>query len=89
MSKPNDITIYTTFMCPYCARAKALLDKKGQTYNEIDVSYDAALRDEMTQKAGGKRTVPQIWINGVHVGGSDDLYALDRAGKLDPMLNAA
>ena len=89
MSKPNDIVIYTTFMCPYCARAKSLLEKKGQTYNEIDVTYDAAQRDEMTQKAGGKRTVPQIWINGAHVGGCDDLYALDRAGKLDPMLNAA
>ncbi len=80
------IDIYTTFMCPYCSRAKALLEKKGQTYNEIDVSYDAARREEMTQKAGGVRTVPQIWINGTHVGGSDDLHALDRAGKLDAML---
>ncbi len=83
-----EIEIYTTFMCPYCARAKALLEKKGQTYNEIDVSYDAAKREEMTQKAGGVRTVPQIWINGTHVGGSDDLYALERAGKLDAMLAA-
>ena len=83
-----EIEIYTTFMCPYCARAKALLEKKGQTYNEIDVSYDAAKREEMTQKAGGRRTVPQIWINGTHVGGSDDLYALERAGKLDAMLAA-
>ncbi|MFN3400133.1 MAG: glutaredoxin 3 [Ferrovibrio sp.] len=82
------IDIYTTFMCPYCSRAKALLEKKGQTYNEIDVSYDAAKREEMTQKAGGVRTVPQIWINGTHVGGSDDLYALERAGKLDAMLAA-
>lgn len=82
------IEIYTTFMCPYCSRAKALLDKKGQTYNEIDVSYDAAKREEMTQKAGGRRTVPQIWINGTHVGGSDDLYALERDGKLDAMLAA-
>jgi glutaredoxin 3 len=82
------IEIYTTFMCPYCARAKALLDKKGQTYNEIDVSYDAATREAMTQKAGGRRTVPQIWINGTHVGGSDDLYALERDGKLDAMLAA-
>jgi glutaredoxin 3 len=82
------IEIYTTFMCPYCSRAKALLDKKGQTYNEIDVSYDAAKREEMTQKAGGRRTVPQIWINGTHVGGSDDLYALEREGKLDAMLAA-
>jgi glutaredoxin 3 len=83
-----NIVIYTTFMCPYCARAKSLLDKKGQTYEEIDVSYDAPKREEMTQKAGGARTVPQIWINGTHVGGCDDLYALDRAGKLDPMLAA-
>jgi len=82
------IEIYTTFMCPYCSRAKALLDKKGQTYNEIDVSYDAAKREEMTQKAGGRRTVPQIWINGTHVGGSDDLYALERDGKLDALLAA-
>lgn len=83
-----DIVIYTTFMCPYCARAKALLEKKGQTYNEIDVTYDAATREEMSKKAGGLRTVPQIWINGQHVGGSDDLHALDKAGKLDPMLAA-
>lgn len=83
------IEIYTTFMCPYCARAKALLEKKGQNYNEIDVSYDAAKREEMTQKAGGRRTVPQIWINGTHVGGCDDLYALEREGKLDPLLAAA
>lgn len=82
------IEIYTTFMCPYCSRAKALLEKKGQTYNEIDVSYDAAKREEMTRKAGGIRSVPQIWINGTHVGGSDDLYALERAGKLDAMLAA-
>lgn len=82
------IEIYTTFMCPYCSRAKALLEKKGQSYNEIDVSYDAARREEMTQKAGGRRTVPQIWINGTHVGGSDDLYALEREGKLDALLAA-
>lgn len=83
-----DIVIYTTFMCPYCARAKALLEKKGQSYEEIDVSYDAAKRDEMTKKAGGRHTVPQIWINGQHVGGSDDLHELERAGKLDAMLAA-
>ncbi len=84
----SDIVIYTTFLCPYCARAKALLDKKGQAYEEIDVSYDAAKREEMTQKAGGRRTVPQIWIKGQHVGGCDDLYALERDGKLDPLLAA-
>jgi len=84
-----DIVIYTTFMCGYCARAKALLERKGQTYTEIDVSYDPAKRQEMTQKAGGRTSVPQIWINGQHIGGSDDLHALDRAGKLDPLLQAA
>ncbi|WP_341705277.1 glutaredoxin 3 [Ferrovibrio sp.] len=89
MAKTNEILIYTTFMCPYCARAKALLEKKGQSFTEVDVTYDAAEREAMTQKAGGQRTVPQIWINGTHVGGCDDLYALDRAGKLDPMLTAA
>jgi len=88
MTTMAEIEIYTTFMCPYCARAKSLLDKKGQSYNEIDVSYDAAKREEMTRKAGGRRTVPQIWINGTHVGGSDDLYALEREGKLDAMLAA-
>lgn len=81
-----DITIYTTFLCPYCARAKSLLDKKGAKYNEIDVSYDAALREAMTAKAGGRRTVPQIFIGETHVGGCDDLYALESAGKLDPLL---
>ncbi len=85
----TDIVIYTTFLCPYCARAKALLEKKGQNYTEIDVSYDAAKRREMSEKAGGRTSVPQIWINGQHVGGCDDLHALDRAGKLDPMLQAA
>lgn len=85
----TDIVLYTTFLCPYCARAKALLEKKGQNYTEIDVSYDAAKREEMSEKAGGRTSVPQIWINGRHVGGCDDLYALDRAGKLDPLLQAA
>ncbi|WP_430397721.1 glutaredoxin 3 [Ferrovibrio sp.] len=84
-----EITIYTTFLCPYCARAKALLDKKGASYNEIDVSYDQPKREEMTRLTGGRTSVPQIWINGQHVGGCDDLYALERAGKLDPMLAAA
>lgn len=83
-----DITIYTTFLCPYCARAKSLLDKKGAKYNEIDVSYDAALREAMTAKSGGRRTVPQIFIGETHVGGCDDLYALESAGKLDPLLAA-
>ncbi len=82
-----DITIYTTPVCPYCVRAKELLKRKGYTQlKEIDVSVSAEVRDEMMKKSGGKRSVPQIFINGTHVGGSDDLYALDSAGKLDALL---
>lgn len=81
-----DVEIYTTQVCPYCVRAKRLLEKKGVAFKEIDVSEDAALRDAMVKRAGGKRTVPQIFINGDHVGGCDDLYALDAAGGLDPKL---
>lgn len=84
-----DVTIYTTKTCPYCVRAKALLTKKGATFHEIDVSMSDALRQEMTERAGGRRTVPQIFINGRHVGGSDDLAALDQAGKLDALLAGA
>jgi glutaredoxin 3 len=84
----SDVTIYTTMMCPYCVRAKALLTKKGVSFHEIDVSMDPDLRQEMTQRSGGRYTVPQIFINGQHVGGSDELAALDRAGKLDPLLAA-
>lgn len=82
-----DVTIYTTGYCPYCVRAKDLLKRKGQAFKEINAEDDA-VRDEMVQKAGGRRTVPQIFINGQHVGGCDDLYALDKAGKLDAMLAA-
>ena len=82
------VEIYTTPTCPYCQTAKALLTRKGTAYVEIDVSRDPALRDAMTQRAGGRRSVPQIFIDGHHVGGSDDLHALDRAGKLDPLLAA-
>ena len=80
------VEIYTTPFCPYCHAAKRLLQKKGAAYTEIDVSQDPDLRMKMTQRANGRRTVPQIFIGGQHVGGSDDLYALDHAGKLDPML---
>jgi len=83
------IELYTTRVCPYCVRAKRLLDKKGAAYQEIDVSADAALRDAMVTRAGGRQTVPQIFIGGTHVGGCDDLYALDAAGRLDPMLESA
>jgi len=83
------IDLYTTHVCPYCVRAKRLLDKKGASYREINVSDDAALRDAMVERAGGRRTVPQIFIGDTHVGGCDDLYALDAAGMLDSMLEAA
>jgi len=84
----TDVTIYTTQICPYCYRAKQLLQSKGVAFKEIDVSMDAGLRREMTEKAGGRRTVPQIFIGGTHVGGCDDLYALDQAGRLDTLLAA-
>ncbi len=83
-----EVTIYTTKVCPYCVRAKQLLDKKGIEYQEINAE-DEAVREGMIQKAGGRRSVPQIFINSNHVGGCDDLYALDKAGKLDGMLDAA
>jgi len=83
-----EVTIYTTMMCPYCHRAKSLLSKKGVAFNEIDVGMDADKRAEMEKRANGGYTVPQIFINGTHVGGCDDLHALDRAGKLDPLLAA-
>lgn len=82
----TDVTIYTTQICPYCVRAKALLDSKGVAYDEIDVGGDNALRAEMTQRAGGRRTVPQIFIGGRHVGGCDDLMKIARTGELDRML---
>ncbi len=80
------VEIYTTPLCPYCDRAKRLLHKKGVEYMEIDVAADAVVREAMIKRTGGKSSVPQIFINDVHVGGSDDLYALERAGKLDDML---
>ncbi|SDI38080.1 glutaredoxin 3 [Pseudomonas panipatensis] len=81
------VLIYTTAWCPYCTRAKALLEKKGVVYEEIPVDGNADLRAEMTRKAG-RTSVPQIWIGSTHVGGCDDLYALERAGKLDALLSA-
>ena len=82
------ITIYTTPICPYCVRAKSLLKKKGAVYEEVDVFMDAKARAEMEEKSRGARTVPQIFIGDTYVGGSDDLYALDHAGKLDALLGA-
>ncbi len=82
------VEIYTTPTCPYCHAAKRLLQKKEVAFSEIDVSRDPALRAAMTQRARGGRTVPQIFIGDTHVGGCDDLYALEDAGKLDPLLAA-
>ncbi len=84
----KNVTIYTTRTCPYCRSAKALLAKKQIAYDEIDVSHDPETRHVMTQRAGGRRTVPQIFIGETHVGGCDDLYDLDDAGKLDALLEA-
>ena len=80
------VEIYTTQTCPYCQAAKQLLRKKAVSYTEIDVGRDPGLRAAMTRRAGGGRTVPQIFIDGTHIGGCDDLYALDDAGGLDPLL---
>jgi len=80
--------MYTTPICPYCVRAKALLGKKGVPIEEIDVLSNDAARQEMLSKSNGMRTVPQIFVGDTHVGGFDELYALDKAGKLDPLLNA-
>ncbi len=80
------VEIYTTKVCPYCVRAKALLQQKGVAFVEYDVTNDPARRAEMVRRANGRRTVPQIFIAGQHIGGCDDLYALERAGKLDSLL---
>ncbi len=82
------VEIYTKFLCPYCTRAKALLGAKGVAFEEYDISMGGPLRAEMLDRAGGRNTVPQVFIDGRHIGGSDDLAALDRAGKLDPLLAA-
>ena len=80
------IRIYTTPICPYCVRAKALFARKGVPFDEIDVFMDADAREDMEAKTCGARTVPQIFIGERHVGGCDELYALDRAGELDALL---
>ena len=80
------IVLYTTPYCGYCRAAKHLLGKKGVAFTEIDVSDDLEMRQEMIERAYGRRTVPQIFINGTHVGGYDELAELERAAKLDPLL---
>jgi glutaredoxin 3 len=89
MSSP-EITIYSTAVCPYCVAAKNLLKAKGLVWDEVRIDTDPAQRDVMLQKSGGRRTVvPQIFINGTHVGGFDDLAAADRDGRLAQILGAA
>jgi glutaredoxin 3 len=82
------VEIYTKFLCPYCSRAKKLLTDKGVAFEETDITMGGDGRETMLSRANGRTTVPQIFIDGQHVGGSDDLAALERAGKLDAMLAA-
>ena len=85
----TEVTIYTRMMCGYCAAAKRLLDAKGVTYTEHDASYSPELRREMVQRSNGGSTFPHIFIGDTHVGGSDELHALDAAGSLDALLKGA
>ena len=80
------VEIYTTRYCPFCHTAKALLARKGVHFTEINLSVETGRRGEMVARANGRMTVPQIFIGDIHVGGSDELHALERAGKLDPLL---
>lgn len=80
------VEIYTTPFCPYCVRAKRLLNRKGVSFIEIDLWQQPGRREEMTRRAGGRRTVPQVFIDGRAIGGSDELHALDARGGLDPLL---
>lgn len=81
------VTIYTKPLCPFCVRALSLLKKKGAAITEISAAFDNTRRAEMIERSNGRRTYPQIFIGEIHVGGSDDLYALDAAGKLDALLD--
>ena len=83
-----EVTIYTRQFCGFCAKAKQLLDEKGVSYDEKDASSSPELRAEMRERASGASTFPQIFVGATHVGGCDELHALDRAGKLDPLLAA-
>ncbi len=80
------VEMYSTMWCPYCAHARALLGRKGVEFTEIDLMEEPGRRDEMMRRAGGRTSVPQIFIDGEHIGGCDDMVALDRAGGLDPKL---
>lgn len=82
------VEIYTKAFCPYCSRAKRLLDEKGVAYEEFDITMGGPKRAEMIQRADGRTTVPQIFVDGAHIGGSDELAALEREGRLDALLAA-
>lgn len=82
------IEVYTKAFCPYCTRAKGLLDSKGVSYDEYDITTGGPKRSEMLERSGGRATVPQVFIDDRHIGGSDDLAALDRRGELDPLIGA-
>ncbi|MEB3269419.1 MAG: glutaredoxin 3 [Leptolyngbya sp.] len=88
MASPN-VEIYTWSRCPFCIRAKGLLDRKGVNYTEYCIDGDEAARADMADRANGRRSVPQIFINDQHIGGCDDLHALERQGQLDPLLAQA
>jgi glutaredoxin 3 len=85
----STVTIYTKPYCPYCMRAVSLLEKKGAPFTEIEAAFDKEKRAEMMQRSGGRATFPQIFIGDQHIGGCDEMLALDREGKLDPLLQAA
>jgi glutaredoxin 3 len=84
-----EVELYTTPFCPYCVRARALLERKGVAYTDIDIIGEPARRAEMVRRAGGRTSVPQIFIRGEHIGGSDELVALDRNGELDAKLGTS
>ena len=86
MSETSDIVIYSTGWCPYCERARALLERKGAAFREVKVDEDPTERANMMARSGGRRTVPQIFIGDRHVGGFDELYALEKAGELDKLI---
>ena len=81
------VVMYSTGFCPYCVRARMLLERKGVIYNDIRVDLEPALRAEMIQRSSGRTSVPQIFIDDFHVGGCDDMYALEQQGRLDPLLH--
>ena len=84
-----EVEVYSSLLCPYCYRAKKLLETKGVAFQEIDVMMQPRKRAEMVERAGGRSSVPQIFVNGTHVGGCDELYSLEASGKLDGLLSSA